>query len=175
MSAFGGQFWSIASVNWNLVLAFHFFLTLKNPFTQYSKLMKVHFELALIKLSALLQYYHLYAWTFPLVSASIIVGLKKYGNDEDGSGTCWISDPPYRLFFFIPLVVAYIVAISSLVWCIVICSTRYRCCNPVNTYFILSPKGSHLSYRKGHIIRITLYVTTFILCWSIILSTRIGT
>ncbi|KAL6077846.1 PIPK domain-containing protein, variant 3 [Balamuthia mandrillaris] len=130
------QFFGLGSISWNAVISLNLIINLRHPFVDTSK-------------GSLI--YHLYVWSLCTITTALMLGFKQWG--VSGDGTCWIKGTtnPWRLVFYLPLVIYFILAGCAFI--IGLFSVRYM-------------KGESIDTRYRMVIRMFFYVAVFILCWS---------
>ncbi|KNC99340.1 uncharacterized protein SPPG_05587 [Spizellomyces punctatus DAOM BR117] len=146
LSGHAGQFFALSTVLWNGVLSVNLFFLLYQP--------------RAYKPDIWIKRYHIFVWGFCALSAAILWGAKQIGFTEDG--TCWIEGKrnSYRLIFYLPLCISFLVSIVSVAY------ATYRL-NACGSPRVLKAARSAKSGRKrNQLIRIYFITIVFITVWS---------
>eukprot|EP00026_Physarum_polycephalum_P005988 Phypoly_transcript_06027.p1 GENE.Phypoly_transcript_06027~~Phypoly_transcript_06027.p1 ORF type:complete len:321 (+),score=13.28 Phypoly_transcript_06027:641-1603(+) len=141
MVGFLAQFSSQASVAWNFMMSIAIYRTVyaatKYQISSYS-----------------FAYYHAYVWFSAFVNASILLLLKQYGTTSIGS--CWLQNPPFYVFFILPLLVYY--CGSSVVLFLVVKRVR-----KVTTRLSKSSRAEEYAFM----VQVIKYIVVFLVMWSV--------
>lgn len=137
------QFSSQASVAWNFMMSVAIYRTVYAA-TKY--------QLNSVSLIA----HHAYVWFSALLNASILLIIKVYGPSPIG---CWISDPPFYIFFVLPLLVYF--CGSSAVLVLVI--TRVK---KITTRLSKSSRTEEYAFM----VQVVKYIIVFLVMWSVPLA-----
>jgi hypothetical protein len=132
------QFWGIGSIAWNGMISLNLIINLQKQ--------------GFAKTSSLVKYYHMVVWSLA-AGTTAIVYIEHDRIGASGDGTCWIekNNDPFRLLFFVPLILFFSLSLASLV----LCFLRTQ-----------NLPGMSDSSRRGVVLRMISYTGVFLLCWS---------
>lgn len=93
-----GEFFGLASMSWSFLVSFNLYITLRNPFRDTARFVKV---------------YHIYVWA--LSTITLVVLLFKKSDASANLDGCWVKNSDYQLLTVVPLVIYFSFAIFVLI------------------------------------------------------------
>ncbi|TPX64660.1 hypothetical protein SpCBS45565_g05715 [Spizellomyces sp. 'palustris'] len=146
LSGHAGQFFALSTVLWNGVLSVNLFFLLYKP--------------RAYKPDMWIKRYHIFVWGFCALSAAILWGAKQIGFTEDG--TCWIEGKrnSYRLIFYLPLCISFLLNIIAVGYA----TFRLNACGSPRV--LKSARSARSGRKRSQLMRIYFISIVFGVVWS---------